>query len=96
MTPPLDIDAACAGCFLNERTGGVCPIVVDAYDLEVLRLAVQAEAGVITTLADLIQLEAPAGLTPTLALMPGTDTNTVINESKEKEVEYVPAGSVRK
>jgi hypothetical protein len=97
MTPPFDIDAACAGCFLNERTGGVCPVVLDAYDLEELRLAVRADAGSITTLVDLVRHDAKAmaGSKPTLALMPGAP-KSIVNESNEKEVEYAPARSVRK
>jgi hypothetical protein len=85
---------ACPSCALFQATGGRCPPARDAYDLEGLRMAVQAEAGVIRTLADLIQLERVPGAKPTLALMPGAP-KTIVNESKEKEVEYAPAGSVR-
>ncbi len=86
---------ACPSCFLFQATGDRCPAAREAYDLEVLGVAIQAEAGLITTLADLIQLERVPGAKPILALMPGAPIGGIVNESKEKEVEYVPAGSVR-
>jgi hypothetical protein len=95
MTPPFDIEAACAGCFLNERTGGVCPMAIDAYHLEVLRTAVVEEAPTTTSFAELARQDAQAlaSRRQTLALPQGAQ-DTTINQSKE--VEYVQAaGPVR-
>lgn len=88
---------ACPSCFLFQSTGDRCPPARDAYyayELAVLRMAIRAETGIKTGLADLIQLESAAKARRTLALMPGAPQR-IVNQSKEKEVEYVPAGSVR-
>jgi hypothetical protein len=38
MTPPLDTNAACTGCFLYERRGGrTCPTLSDLEVMETLR-----------------------------------------------------------
>ncbi len=34
MSPPLDAEIACLGCFLQERTGRTCPMVRNGYDPE--------------------------------------------------------------
>ncbi len=68
MTPPLDAEAACAGCFLRERTGGRCPVARDVYGLEspgeaerraeAIRAAIQEEAKSGLDLSALIQRDA--------------------------------------
>ncbi len=90
MSPSFDIDAACAGCFLNEITGGVCPAARSIEALEVLRTAVQVEAGSVMSFADLIRHDAEALVRTkaVLALMPGA-TATAMFPDIEKEVEVV-------
>lgn len=91
----IDIEAACAGCFLNERTGGVCPMAIDIYRLEVLHATVIAEVLTATPFVELVRREvAPAVETSqTLALPPGA-TDRIFNDH-EREVDYVQARSER-
>jgi hypothetical protein len=67
MTPPLNADDVCGGCFLYERRG-VCPAARDAYGLqnstvaerraEQFRQAVARDAQSIVTLAELVRRDA--------------------------------------
>jgi hypothetical protein len=99
MSPSPSIEAACLGCFLHERTGGVCPA---ARDLEAerraeeLRVAVRQDARTILSLSDLVCRDAerhrsthtlPA--VPLAELTPATDQPT--NSDSRKEAAYVHA-----
>lgn len=88
-----DVEAACAGCFLNEITGGVCPAARSIETLKELRTAVQADAGSVMSFADLIRHDAEALVRTkaVLALMPGA-TATAMFPNTEKEVEVVQVG----
>ena len=91
MTPPPDT-SVCPSCVLFQARGTTCPPVRPAYELERLRMAVQADAGSVMSFADLVQhdAEALAGTKPVLALMPGA-TSTEMFPNAEKEVEVVQA-----
>jgi hypothetical protein len=102
MSPPPTIEAACAGCFLNERTGGVCPA---ARNLEAerqakrqakeLHAAVLRDAGTIPSLPELVRLEArqyPVGLVAAsrLGLLATPLTDPIPDSRKEPANVAVP------
>jgi len=85
MTPLIDIDAACAGCFLNERTGGVCPMAREAYGLESMRAALRNDPKGAPVLVELVRRDAVAkAMAPGRALLPAT--NQTVSLEPEKEV----------
>jgi hypothetical protein len=73
MSPPLDVEVGCTGCFLHERTGRTCPMVRVGYDPEAaearsravaLHVAVLQDARSSPALTELVRSDAakPAGL----------------------------------
>jgi hypothetical protein len=69
MSPPVDVDVGCSGCFLHERTGRTCPMVRGGYDPEAaearsravaLHAAVLQDAGGSLALTELVRSEAGA------------------------------------
>lgn len=66
MSRPLDIESACNGCCLYERTGGVCPAARDPdYDpaavarrVERISQAIKDDAQHVVGLRELVRLDA--------------------------------------
>lgn len=108
MTPPLNADPVCGGCFLYERRG-VCPTARDAYGLmnspeaerraEQFRQALAQDARTVVTLPELIQ--ADAAQTSVGAVLGGSALALPAAckpqaQDHRKEASYaVPARSVR-
>jgi hypothetical protein len=95
MTPPLDNDTTCAGCFLYQQRGGrVCPMLDQQADeassavrrAVALRALILAEAPVAPSLIELVRQEArPQGPSDRLLLPPATP-QPVYRERKEARV----------
>jgi hypothetical protein len=108
MTPPLDFDAACSGCFLHERTGGVCPMARDGgfaavealRQAAVLRTLVLAEAPDVPSLIELVRLDAaalPSGAqrTPSPLALPAATAQPIHTDSRKEATRVALSRSPR-
>jgi hypothetical protein len=100
MSPVASVEAACAGCFLLEQTGGRCPMAQDASDLdraearrraELLRVAVLAGVPDAPALIELVRREAQqGGQAVAQRALPPAPTQSIPDDSR-KEAIHVPA-----
>jgi hypothetical protein len=95
MTPPPDV-AACSGCFLYERTGGVCPMVHGdglaaaeaGRQAAVLRALVLAEAPDVPSLTELVRLDAARSVgalrVPSRLALPAATAQRIPDDSRKE------------
>lgn len=94
MSPLLDADIACQGCFLHERTGRTCPMVRNGYDPEAaearrravaLHHAIVQDAKVEIGLRELIQRDGLPAARPSAPLaLPAGANATLFNASRKE------------
>jgi hypothetical protein len=94
MSPPLDVEIACSGCFLRERTGGTCPMVRDAYDPEAaetrrravaLHHAIVRDAKTEIGLRELVQRDGLPAARPSIPLSLSAAANEPVSNDSRKE-----------